>query len=156
MTPEEMKKLHDEHLAAEDRRDLDAVMATFHDDCFHESVAVGLKFVGKPAVRGQYEAFYTAFPDAATTQGIEAFGDDLLMDRGVFTGTLQGPLYGLQPTDRQVSVPFARAILFKDGLIHAEIGYFDFASLCEQAGLPLEASRATVYKVVESLRSVMA
>ena len=39
MTPEEMKKLHDEHLAAVDGRDLDAVMATYHDDCFHENVA---------------------------------------------------------------------------------------------------------------------
>ena len=31
---------------------------------------------------------------------------------------------------------------FKDGLMHGETIYFDLATLCEQAGVPLESIRA--------------
>jgi hypothetical protein len=48
-------------------------------------------------------------------------------------------------------VPFARAVLFKDGLIHGEIGYFDFATLCEQVGVPLEDARERVTLLREEL-----
>jgi steroid delta-isomerase-like uncharacterized protein len=153
MTPEQMKKLHDEHLAAEDRRDLDAIMATYHDDCYHETAALGLRFSGKQAVRRQYEAFFAAFPDAEATQLAEAFGDDLLMDRNIFTATMKGPLYGLAATGRHVTLPFGRAVLFKDGLIQAEIGYFDFASLCEQLGLPLDEARVRGRQLAEAMKA---
>ena len=153
MTPEEMKKLHDEHLAAEDRHDLDAVMATYHDDCYHETVAVGLRFTGKAAVRVQYQAAWAAFPDAEPVQLAEAFGENVLMDRNIFRATMQGSLYGLPATGRRVELPFGRAVLFKDGLIHAEIGYFDFATLCEQAGIPFEQALATAKQVAESFRA---
>jgi predicted ester cyclase len=151
MTPREMKALHDEHLAAESRQDLDAVMATYHDDCYHESKAAGLRFVGKPAVRLQYERLYAAFTDVAPTQEVEAFGEDLLMDRGLFRAHQTGELWGMAPTGQRVEVPFARAVLFKDGLIHAEIAYFDFAALCEQLGISLQEGRSRTKVIAEAL-----
>jgi steroid delta-isomerase-like uncharacterized protein len=153
MTPEQMKKLHDEHLAAEAREDLEAVMATYHDDCYHETVAIGLRFTGKQAVRMQYQAAWAAFPYAEPVQVAETFGNNMLMDINVFHGTMKGPLYGLAATGREVTLPFARTVLFKDGLIHAEIGYFDFATLCEQAGLPLDQAIATANKLADSFRA---
>jgi hypothetical protein len=39
-------------------------------------------------------------------------------------------------------VPFANVVPFRDGLMAGEIIYFDLATLCEQAGIPLEAVRA--------------
>jgi steroid delta-isomerase-like uncharacterized protein len=153
MTPEEMKKLHDEHLAAEDRKDLETVMATYHDDCFHETIATGMKFVGKDAVRAQYQAAWAAFPEASPVQLAEAFGDNVLMDRNIFRGKMAGPLYGFAPTGRDVTLPFGRAVLFKDGLIYAEIGYFDLATLCEQAGIPLDEARVITKRLADSLAS---
>lgn len=150
-TPQQMKRVHDEHLEAEARQDIDAIMATYHDDCFHETIATGMKFVGKDAVRMQYEGFFTAFPDADPVQVSEAFGEDVLMDRSVFRGTLKGPLFGIAPTGRRIELPFARAVLFKDGLIHGEIGYFDLATLCEQAGIPIEQASAAAKAMRESL-----
>ena len=152
MTPEEMKRLHDEHLAAEERQDIEAVMRTYSDDCYHETAAIGLRFTGKTAIRFQYESFWTAFPDAAPTQVQEAFGDNFLMDRGMFNATLLGPLYGLPATGKRVSLPFARTVLFQDGLIHAEIGYADFASLCDQAELPLMEALAMARALAASQR----
>ncbi len=151
MNPRDMKALHDAHLAAEARQDFAAIMATYHDDCYHETKATGMRFVGKRAVRLQYERLYAAFADVDPSQEVEAFGDDLLMDRGVFRGTVTGELWGFTPTGRRVEVPFARAVLFRDGLIHAEIGYFDFATLCEQAGVPLEDARERVRLIRQEL-----
>jgi hypothetical protein len=39
-------------------------------------------------------------------------------------------------------VPFANVVPFHDGLMAGEIIYFDLATLCEQAGIPLDAVRA--------------
>jgi hypothetical protein len=39
-------------------------------------------------------------------------------------------------------VPFANVVPFRDGLMAGEIIYFDLATLCEQAGMPVEAVRA--------------
>ncbi len=128
-------------------------MRTYSDDCYHETAAIGLRLTGKEAIRFQYESFWTAFPDATATQDQEAYGHDFSMDRGVFSGTLDGSLYGLPATGKRVSLPFARIVLFKDGLIHAEIGYFDYASLCEQAGLPLEEALTTAKALAASLRA---
>ena len=131
-------------------------MAIYHDECYHETVAVGLRFTGKAAVRMQYQAAWAAFPDADVARLTEAFGDNVLMDRNIFRATMKGPLYGIAPTGRRVTLPFGRAVLFKDGLIHAEIGYFDFATLCEQAEIPFDEALATAKKLAESLRAPVA
>ena len=39
-------------------------------------------------------------------------------------------------------MPFANVVPFRDGLMAGEIIYFDLATLCEQARIPLEAVRA--------------
>jgi hypothetical protein len=46
------------------------------------------------------------------------------------------------PSGRPFRVPFANVTPFHDGLMAGESIYFDLATLCEQAGLPLEKVRA--------------
>jgi hypothetical protein len=48
-------------------------------------------------------------------------------------------------------VPFANVVPFRDGLMAGEIIYFDLATLCEQAGMPVEAVRAAAAQVALSL-----
>ncbi|MET9377552.1 hypothetical protein ABZX98_26050 [Streptomyces sp. NPDC002992] len=39
-------------------------------------------------------------------------------------------------------MPFANFVPFQDGLMAGEAVYFDLATLCEQAGIPLDRIRA--------------
>jgi hypothetical protein len=49
---------------------------------------------------------------------------------------------GVPPGGGTFAVPFANVVPFPDGPMAGEIIYFDLATLCEQAGIPLEAVRA--------------
>lgn len=60
-----MKRLYLEHREVEEARDLDAVVATFDDDCFLENVALGTRASGREAVRKSYEALFRSFPMCA-------------------------------------------------------------------------------------------
>ncbi len=120
MTPAEMKRVHDAHVAAENRRDAAAAAATCHPEGFIENVALGVRFEGHAQIAAQYAALFHAFPDAEMVQEGEAFGTDVLVAWGVFVNV----------------VPF------RDGLMLGERAYFDLATLCAQAGLALEDLRA--------------
>jgi hypothetical protein len=68
----------------------------------------------------------------------EAFGEDVMVVWGSLRGTSGGEWMGVQPTGRSFVVPFANVTPFRDGLMEGETIYFDLATLCEQAGFPLD------------------
>jgi steroid delta-isomerase-like uncharacterized protein len=142
MTPEEMVKVQDEHIAAENRGDVDAAVATFVDDCFLEIVALGLKFEGKQGVALQYATLFYTFPDAVLNIDDRAFGDDTLVEWGTFTGTMKGEFMGVAPTGRRLELPFIAVVRFKDGLMESERAYYDIASLCDQLEIGIDEVRA--------------
>jgi steroid delta-isomerase-like uncharacterized protein len=132
-----------EHMAAEDRQDLEAVLATFTDNCWYSVPALGLDLRGKDQIREWYEGTFSAVPDFrnADEQYWEA-------DRNVFfearmEGTHLGDWAGWAPTGRRFSAPlFCRIPIAPDGLIEAEVVYFDAADLFMQLGvLPGRGSR---------------
>jgi steroid delta-isomerase-like uncharacterized protein len=51
------------HLAAEDRQDIEATLATFTNDCVYEMSAFGIELRGKEAIRKHYASAFEAFPD---------------------------------------------------------------------------------------------
>jgi hypothetical protein len=53
---------------------------------------------------------------------------------------------------RSFAVPFANVTPFRDGLMLGESIYYDLATLCEQAGLPLDEVRAGARARAEALR----
>ena len=60
---------------------------------------------------------------------------------------------GVPPSGKSFAVPFANVTPFRDGRMEGESIYFDLASLCEQAALPLDAVRAGAKARAEALRS---
>jgi hypothetical protein len=56
-------------------------------------------------------------------------------------GTSRGDWLGVPPGGGTFAVPFANVVPFYDGLMAGEIIYFDLATLCEQAGISLDAVR---------------
>jgi steroid delta-isomerase-like uncharacterized protein len=142
MDVEEMKTLFEVHRDAEKRRDFDAILDTFTDDCYLETVALGLRSQGKPATRTSYEAFFTAFPDLEPDDIGSAIGDDVLVVWGFLQGSSGGDWLGVPPSGKPFKVPFTNVTTFKDGRMAGESIYFDVATLCGQADLPLDQIRA--------------
>jgi len=60
MDRDEMLQLFEAHREAEAARDLDAILDTFVDDCFLETVPLGLRGEGKTAARAAYESSASA------------------------------------------------------------------------------------------------
>jgi predicted ester cyclase len=140
---EEMLSLFERHRDAEAARDYDRILATFVEDCFLETQALGLRNEGQAAVRKAYkEGYFTAFPDLEPEDEGHAFGDDVMVVWGTLRGTSEGEWMGVAPSGRSFAVPFANVTPFRDGLMAGESIYFDLATLCEQAALPLADVRA--------------
>jgi steroid delta-isomerase-like uncharacterized protein len=135
MDRDEMLRLFEAHREAEAARDYDAILATFVEDCFLETVPLRLRREGKEGARAAYEGYFTAFPDLNPDDQGMAFGDDVVVVWGTLRGTSGGDWLGVPPSGHPFAVPFANVAPFKDGLMAAESVYFDLATLCEQANL---------------------
>src|SRR5919197_1130905 len=89
--------------------------------------------------RRDYDAIMETFtPD---DQGV-AFGDDAMVAWGFLRGTSGGDWLGVPPSGRSFAVPFTNVARFAGNLMAGENIYFDLATLCEQAALPLDDIRA--------------
>jgi steroid delta-isomerase-like uncharacterized protein len=143
MNRDDMLRRFEAHREAEAARDIDAILDTFVADCFLETMPLGLRSEGRDAVRAAYEAqFFTAFPDLAPEDEGMAVGDDVVAVWGTLRGTSRGEWLGVPPGGGTFAVPFANVVPFKDGLMEGERIYFDLATLCEQARVPLNDVRA--------------
>jgi steroid delta-isomerase-like uncharacterized protein len=129
------------HRDAEVRRDYDGIIETFVEDCYIETVALGLRSDGREATRTAYMAYFAAFPDLDSDYQGFAAGDDVLVGWGVLSGTSGGEWLGVPPTGGRFAVRFTNVATFRDGRMAGESIYFDVATLCEQTGVPLEALR---------------
>jgi len=143
MDPNEMLRLFEAHREAEAARDIDAILGTFVADCFLETMPLGLRSEGRDAVRSAYEAqFFSAFPDLAPEDEGMAFGQDVVVVWGTLRGTSRGDWLEVPPGGGTFAVPFANVVPFRQGLMAGEQIYFDLATLCEQARVPLHEIRA--------------
>ena len=143
MTRSEMVRLFEAHREAEAARDIDAILETFTEECFLETIPLGLRSEGRDAVRAAYEQqFFRSFPDLAPEDEGMAFGDDVVVVWGTLRGTSQGEWLGIPPGGGTFAGPFANVVPFTDGLMAGEQIYFDLATLCEQARIPLDEIRA--------------
>ena len=142
MDREQMRQLFQTHRDAEARRDYDAVLETFIDRCYLETVPLGLRSEGREPVRAAYVGYFTAFPDLAPEDEGYAFGDDTIVTWGHLRGTNAGEWLGVAPGGGRFSVPFTNVTTFVAGRMAGESIYFDLATLCEQSGVSLDEIRA--------------
>jgi steroid delta-isomerase-like uncharacterized protein len=134
----EMKRLFSEHRKLEEARDLDAIVATFGDDCFLENVVLGSRASGREAVRNSYEALFKSFPDVSPTTEGEAYGDNVFVTWGTVHGTMDGAWLGIEPTRRAFTCAFVNVVSFRNGKMQGEKVFFDIPALCTGVGIPVE------------------
>src|SRR5262245_603429 len=152
MQREEMLSLFQQHRKAEAARDYDAIMATFVEDCYLETVPLNLRIEGRAAARAAYEGYFTAFPDLSPDDQGFAFGDDVVVTWAILRGTSKGEWLGVPASGRAFALPFVNVARFRAGRMAGESIHFDLATLCDQGGLPIEQIQAAARKRAKTLR----
>jgi steroid delta-isomerase-like uncharacterized protein len=153
MQREEMLSLFQQHRKAEAARDFDAIMATFVDDCYLETVPLDLRVEGRSAARAAYEGYFSAFPDLTPDDEGFAFGDDVIVTWGTLRGTSKGDWFGVPASGRAFALQFVNVARFRADRMAGESIHFDLATLCEQVGLPIEKIRTAAQLRAQALRS---
>jgi predicted ester cyclase len=105
-----IRRLWQRHSIAEDRRDIDGLIATLAPDCVYEIVGTGLRWAGHAGARAFYTELFAAFPDNAFALTDIVIGPQGVFEAVVLEATHAGPFAGLQPTGRHVRLELA--ILF--------------------------------------------
>jgi ketosteroid isomerase-like protein len=133
MTRDEMAAVLARYAEAKNRHDVDAALDACTDDCFYESVALGARVEGREALHAFYTDLFAQLDGYFGRFDGVAYGED--------SAVVWGHFGGRTADDREVEVPVTFVVTFRHGLIASDVGYFDAATLAEQAGLPLGALR---------------
>ena len=99
---ERVRRLWIRHSIAEDRRDLDGLIATLAPDCVYEIEATGQRWEGHAGARAFYTAFLGAFPDVHFALTDIVIGPQGVFEVATMTGTHRGAWAGMPPTGRAV------------------------------------------------------
>jgi predicted ester cyclase len=89
-----IKRLWVRHSIAEDRRDIDGLVATLSPDCVYEIVPTGQRWEGHDGARAFYTELFAAFPDNAFDLTDIVVGPQGVFEAAMLTGTNLGPWAG--------------------------------------------------------------
>jgi steroid delta-isomerase-like uncharacterized protein len=99
-----IKRLWVRHSIAEDRRDIDGLVATLASDCEYEIVVTGQRWVGHDGARAFYRELFAAFPDNAFALSEIVVGPQGVFEVATLTGTNWGPWAGAPASGMPVSL----------------------------------------------------
>ena len=105
-----IRRLWQRHSIAEDRRDIDGLVATLAPDCVYEIVGSGLRWEGHAGARAFYTELFAAFPDNRFALTDIVIGPQGVFEAVVLEATHRGPFARLQPTNKPVRLELS--ILF--------------------------------------------
>jgi predicted ester cyclase len=103
--PEEyrrIRRLWIRHSIAEDKRDLDGLIATLSEDCVYEIVPTGQRWEGHAGARAFYTEFLGAFPDVHFDLSDIVIGPQGVIEVVWMTGTHLGAWAGIAPSGQPV------------------------------------------------------
>ena len=121
-----------EHAVAENRRELDRLIATLHEDCVYEVVPTGQVFRGKAEVRTFYQGLWAGIPDVKLDLLNRVDADDCVVEQSEVHGTMAGALFGFPPSGQPLRF---RVVIFfpvREGKFVGERVYFDAAEIGRQ------------------------
>lgn len=125
-----------QHLAAEDRKDVSAVLATFTDDCIYEIPSYDLRIRGKEAIGAFYTAMFESFPDFVNVSVTAHPSVNAIFAEVVTERTHEGVWRSIAPTGRWFrSTSVAKFPIAEDGLLGGEIVYANPVDALHKIGL---------------------
>jgi steroid delta-isomerase-like uncharacterized protein len=138
MQQQEMIRLIDIHLAAEQAADSGAAVSVYTPDVEHDVVGMPEGVMhGKDAAQKRYEEFYQGTRVEEMRPVRQYYGDDFCVMEHVCTATVPGSLLGVPGHGRRVSFRILHVWDFSDGQISRENVWLDGAAIVSQ----LTASR---------------
>lgn len=120
-----------QHIAAENRQDLVALLATFARPSY-EWVALDMSAQGVTAVTTALQRLTTAFPNLYTTVFATYHADFAVIIEGQLVGTQTGPWLGLPASGRVLSLPFVAIFKFDEDRLVGKKVYFDAGLMMRQ------------------------
>jgi predicted ester cyclase len=99
-----IKRLWVRHSIAEDRRDIDGLIATLAETCVYEMVPTGQRWEGHDGARAFYTELFGAFPDNRFALSDIVVGPQGVFEVATLTGTNVGPWGGAPPSGLPVSL----------------------------------------------------
>ena len=99
-----IKRLWVRHSIAEERRDIEGLIATLSPDCVYEIAVTGQRWVGHDGARSFYAGLFEAFPDNAFALSEIVIGPQGVFEVATLSGTNRGPWAGLPPSGMAVSL----------------------------------------------------
>ena len=96
-TCERIRRLWIRHSIAEDRREVDGLIATLAPDCVYEIPATGQRWEGHDGARRFYTEFLGAFPDVHFDLTDIVIGPQGVIEVATMTGTHSGEWAGVAP-----------------------------------------------------------
>jgi SnoaL-like domain len=139
------------HLAAEAVHDAEGAAATYHDECWYENAALGLRVEGRELVAVQYATSWQLIRDMAARYDWELDLGDAIVQCGRITGAVGSDVLGVPARGGPLDLPFTAVISFRDGLMAGEHIWFDLESFCEQAAADVSSVRRAVQELAGSL-----
>jgi predicted ester cyclase len=99
-----IKRLWVRHSIAEDRRDIDGLIATLSPESVYEIVPTGQRWPGHDGARRFYAELFAAFPDNAFALSEIVVGPQGVFEVATLTGTNLGAWAGAPPSGLPVSL----------------------------------------------------
>jgi predicted ester cyclase len=99
-----IKRLWVRHSIAEDRRDIDGLIAKLSADCRYEIVVTGQRWDGHDGARAFYGELFAAFPDNAFALSEIVVGPQGVFEVATLTGTNLGPWAGVPASGLAVAL----------------------------------------------------
>jgi hypothetical protein len=130
-----IKRLWVRHSIAEDRRDVDGLIATLAPTSVYEMIPTGQRWEGHAGARAFYAELFAAFPDNRFALTEIVVGPQGVFEVATLTATNEGPWGGAQPSGLPISLQVL--ILFPwDPVTERFLGeriWFDRGSLVGQS-----------------------
>lgn len=121
-----------EHVAAENRRDVGATIATFEHPRYEVN---GETSDGEGPVRDLLQELLTAFPDFHAEERAIHHADGAVIAEARVTGTHEGPFSGIPPTGCKIDYPLVAIFEFDGDRLICEKVHFDSATILRQIGV---------------------
>jgi steroid delta-isomerase-like uncharacterized protein len=151
MNKQELEAALTKYAAAKQAHDLDATIALCAENCTYQSIGFGPVVRGKDELRQFFGSLFEAVDYSGHFEGT-AYGEDSAIVWGRWGGTVTGDFLGLGTVKgNTLDIPVVFHCTFHDGLLVKEVGYFDTALFCEQAGIKLSTVRPGAGSVFASI-----
>jgi predicted ester cyclase len=134
VTPEQMDHLVDEHLSAEARADIPAVLDTLDEGILRNVPGAADMLAGKDASRAFYSALFAEMEITGYRTMRRWHGPDFLVDLMLVEAKATGNPFGFEGRSRPFEFSLLHVFEFANGRISLESGWPDMAAIAAQLG----------------------